>query len=85
MVVWPLLYFELTAVIIRRLKLYTIATSNTASLGTGGKMAVAGIGKMAAKGVKNIQLHFFNLLYLEKEQRYGGAGEVSGGLYLFVT
>ena len=75
-----LFYILITAVIIRRLKFYT-----TASLGTGQKMAVAGIGKMAAKGVKNIQLHFFNLLYLEKEQRYGGAGEVSGGLYLFVT
>ena len=76
MVVWPLLYFELTAVIIRRLKLYTIATSNTASLGTGEKMAVAGIGKMAAKGVKNIQL-IFNLLDLEKEQQYG-VGRVEG-------
>ena len=61
--------------------MYTIATSNTASLGTGEKMAVAGIGKMAAKGVKNIQL-IFNLLDLEKEQQYGVGGSI--WVFLFV-
>ena len=63
--------------------MYTIATSNTASLGTGEKMAVAGIGKMAAKGVKNIQL-IFNLLDLEKGQQYGVGGGWRGSIWVFL-